>query len=649
MDGADRRADRWSARPGRRRTSPIWTTPAEAELAALQRVVTEVRRFRADQGLKPGQRVAARLERPDRRGLATHEPLIRSLVRLDEPGDGLRRHRDAGARRRGRGRAGHPRRDRRRRRAGPAGEGPGRGARRRLAQCQAKLGNPAFTDKAPASRGGKDPGKRLAAVAADLDRIAAALRRTLYADEPTTVAIERRRTPQVEAGAGRRAATPGWCSTWTRIEALLDLLGSPQRAYPAIHLTGTNGKTSTARMIDALLRAHGLRTGRYTSPHLDDGPRADQHRRRADRARSGSSRSTARSRRVAEFLDQRGAATAESLTYFDLTTAMALAAFADAPVDVAVVEVGLGGADDATNVLQALHLRASPRSGSTTPSGSARRSRRSPPPRPASSTVERRWSAPRSRRRRCAPILERCAEVGATARCWRGRRVRGTRPRAGRRRAACSALQGLGGVYDGPVPAAARRASGRRTPRSPWPRSRRSSAPATSPVRQLDPRAGAARASPRRQLAGPAGAGPQPRRRSCSTPRTTRTAWPPRWPHCAEEFAFSRLVAVVAVLADKDAAGMLELLEPVADAVVCTRNSSPRAMPVAELAKAAGDVFGPDRVRTAPQVEDAVELALTVAGDLSTGDKGAAAKTRSMVLVTGSVTTVAQARRMLVA
>ena len=54
----------------------------------------------------------------------------------------------------------------------------------------------------------------------------------------------------------------------SRIEALLDLLGTPQHAYPAIHLTGTNGKTSTARMIDSLLRAHGLRTGRYTSPHL---------------------------------------------------------------------------------------------------------------------------------------------------------------------------------------------------------------------------------------------------------------------------------------------------------------------------------------------------------------------------------------------
>src|SRR6201986_2411523 len=54
-----------------------------------------------------------------------------------------------------------------------------------------------------------------------------------------------------------------------RIEALLDLMGSPQRAYPSVHITGTNGKTSTARMIDGLLRAHGLHTGRYTSPHLE--------------------------------------------------------------------------------------------------------------------------------------------------------------------------------------------------------------------------------------------------------------------------------------------------------------------------------------------------------------------------------------------
>src|SRR5262245_7639172 len=100
-----------------------------------------------------------------------------------------------------------------------------------------------------------------------------------------------------------------------RIEELLDVLGSPQRAYPSIHITGTNGKTSTARMIDSLLRAHGLHTGRYTSPHLEtvrerislDGEAIDEERfvtvyREVDP--------------VAQLLDARND---EPLTYFDMT------------------------------------------------------------------------------------------------------------------------------------------------------------------------------------------------------------------------------------------------------------------------------------------------------------------------------------------
>ena len=63
---------------------------------------------------------------------------------------------------------------------------------------------------------------------------------------------------------------------WTGSGALVELLGDPQKAYPVVHLTGTNGKTSTARMVDALLREAGLRTGRFTSPHLESVPRADQ-------------------------------------------------------------------------------------------------------------------------------------------------------------------------------------------------------------------------------------------------------------------------------------------------------------------------------------------------------------------------------------
>src|SRR5690606_27751612 len=134
-----------------------------------------------------------------------------------------------------------------------------------------------------------------------------------------------------------------------RIEELLDTLGNPQHAYPSIHITGTNGKTSTARMIDSLLRAHGLRTGRYTSPHLEsvrerisiDGEPVDEERFVAAYREVGP---------VADLLDARRD---EPLTCFYVTPAMAFVAFADAPVDVAVVDVGLGGAEDSTNVLRA--------------------------------------------------------------------------------------------------------------------------------------------------------------------------------------------------------------------------------------------------------------------------------------------------------
>src|SRR4051794_16279150 len=112
----------------------------------------------------------------------------------------------------------------------------------------------------------------------------------------------------------------------SRIEALLDLLGSPQRAYPAIHLTGTNGKTSTARMIDALLRAHGLRVGRYTSPHLE----SVRERISIEGQPISEERFVDVYREVAPVASYVDAQVDESLTYFDLTTTLAFAAFADA-------------------------------------------------------------------------------------------------------------------------------------------------------------------------------------------------------------------------------------------------------------------------------------------------------------------------------
>src|SRR4051812_33155229 len=134
-----------------------------------------------------------------------------------------------------------------------------------------------------------------------------------------------------------------------RIVDLMDLLGSPQRSYPSIHITGTNGKTTTARMIDALLREFGVRTGRYTSPHLE----SVTERIALDGLPIDPARFVSTYDDIAPYLDLVDSRHQERMTFFEVLTGMAFAAFADAPVDVAVVEVGLGGRWDATNVIDA--------------------------------------------------------------------------------------------------------------------------------------------------------------------------------------------------------------------------------------------------------------------------------------------------------
>ena len=130
----------------------------------------------------------------------------------------------------------------------------------------------------------------------------------------------------------------------------VELLGDPQRAYPVVHVTGTNGKTSTSRMIESVLRAHGLRTGLLTSPHLvrlserivvDGEPIAD-----ADLVANWDD--------IQPYLGMVDAdltaAGERALTFFEALTVLAFASFADAPVDVVVLEVGMGGEWDSTNV-----------------------------------------------------------------------------------------------------------------------------------------------------------------------------------------------------------------------------------------------------------------------------------------------------------
>ncbi|MGQ5263834.1 bifunctional folylpolyglutamate synthase/dihydrofolate synthase [Micromonospora sp. ZYX-F-536] len=415
-----------------------------------------------------------------------------------------------------------------------------------------------------------------------------------------------------------------------RIESLLDLLGSPQRAYPAIHLTGTNGKTSTARMIDSLLRAFGLHTGRYTSPHLE----TIRERISLDGEPVSEERFAAVYREIRPLAELVDAGSDEPLTYFDMTTALAFATFADAPVDIAVVEVGLGGAEDATNVIQAgvcvitpIGLDHTEWLGDTLQDIALAKAGIIHPGATVISAAQEEEAA--------RPLLERCAEVGATI--AREGAEFGVLSRAIAVGGQVLTLQGLGGIYDDvfiPLHGA---------------HQAQNAAVALAAVeaflgagttRQLDieaVREGFAEASSPGRLERVRNA-PTVLLDGAHNPHgmaATVTA-------LQEEFAFSKLVAVVGVLADKDASSLLELLEPVVDLVVVTRNSSPRAMPTAELAELAAEIFGEERVEVAEEMPDAIEVAVALAEEDVPGELSGVG-----VLVTGSVVTVADARRLL--
>ncbi|MTA95964.1 MAG: dihydrofolate synthase, partial [Actinobacteria bacterium] len=132
-----------------------------------------------------------------------------------------------------------------------------------------------------------------------------------------------------------------------RIAMLLDYLGNPQETFRSIHLAGTNGKTSTSRMIDSLLRSFGIRTGRYTSPHLED----IRERISIDGELITPEFFIYTYEDIKPYIELVDARSEHPLSYFEVLTAMAYAAFADAPIDVGVIECGVGGAWDATNVI----------------------------------------------------------------------------------------------------------------------------------------------------------------------------------------------------------------------------------------------------------------------------------------------------------
>ncbi len=305
-----------------------------------------------------------------------------------------------------------------------------------------------------------------------------------------------------------------------------------------------------------------------------------------------------------------------AMSKFEVLTAMAFAAFADAPVDVAVVEVGLGGRWDATNVINAPvavitpigidHVEYLGDDIADIAGGEGRHHRQGraltvhrTPSRSSRGRCPRRWRC--CWRKRCAPTPRSPARI-PSSRCWAVRSPIGGQ---------VLQLQGLGGVYsdiflplhgEHQAHNAVRGAGGRRGVF----RRRRRSVSSTSTL--------SGPGSP--PSPAPAGwSGCAARQRCSSTPRTIRRVqprWRRRWP---SEFDFRFLVGVLSVMADKDVDGILAALEPVFDPVVVTHNGSPRALDVESLALAAQERFGPDRVVTAENLRDAIDIATALVDD----------------------------------
>ncbi|GAB2690958.1 bifunctional tetrahydrofolate synthase/dihydrofolate synthase [Nocardia thraciensis] len=446
----------------------------------------------------------------------------------------------------------------------------------------------------------------------------------------------------VEAELDRRWGETKIEPSLTRIATLMDLLGSPQHGYPAIHVAGTNGKTSVTRMIDALLSALHRRTGRFTSPHLQ----LATERIAVDNEPISPARYVEIYRELQPYLDmidqQSQAAGGPRLSKFEVLVAMAYAAFAEAPVDVAVVETGMGGAWDATNVINGqvavitpigldhtVYLGPDLASIAGEKAGIIKTAAEDPlvPRETVAIIAEQEPEAMEVLLRRTVETDAAVAREGAEFRLLSRRVAVGGQ---------VLEIQGLGGVYDEIfLPLHGEHQA-------------RNAVVALAAVeaffgagaqKQLDidaVRAGFATAiSP----------GRMERMRSAPTIFLDAAHNPAGARALAaaltDEFDFRKLVGVVAVLSDKDAAGILRALEPVFDEIVVTTNGSPRAMAVDDLADLAVQTFGDERVVTATTLADAVESAIAIAEEA--GESGEPVSGAGIV-ITGSVVTAGAAR-----
>jgi dihydrofolate synthase / folylpolyglutamate synthase len=437
----------------------------------------------------------------------------------------------------------------------------------------------------------------------------------------------------------------------TRISALMDLLGSPQLAYPSIHIAGTNGKTSVARMVDALVTALHQRTGRTTSPHLQSAV----ERIAIDGKPISPAQYVATYREIEPFVQmvdaQSQSGGGPAMSKFEVLTAMAFAAFADAPVDVAVVEVGLGGRWDATNVINAPVAVITPISvdhveylgddiGGIAGEKAGIITRASEAPNSSPDTV-----AVIARQVPAAMDVLLAQSVRADAAVAREDSEFAVLGRQVAIGGQLLQLQGLGGVYsDIYLPLHGEHQA-------------HNAVVALAAVeaffgagaqRQLD--VDAVRAG----FAAVRSPGRLERMRSAPTVFIDAAHNPAGAAALAQtlagEFDFQSLVGVISVMADKDTDGILAALEPVLDSVVVTHNGSPRALDVESLALAARERFGPDRVITTENLRDAIDVATalvdqTVSEAVVEGPDGeVAVLSGTGIVITGSVVTAGAAR-----
>jgi dihydrofolate synthase / folylpolyglutamate synthase len=439
----------------------------------------------------------------------------------------------------------------------------------------------------------------------------------------------RKRMREIEQAILRRTPEHDLEPSLDRIAAVMELLGDPQHAFPVIHVTGTNGKTSTTRMIEAMLREMGLSTGRFTSPHL--------HHIRERIALNGEpidmERFIASYDDVLPFIEMVDARSAvdggPQMTYFEVLVAVAYAAFADAPIDVAVVEVGMGGSWDATNVVNAKvavvtpialdherFLGPSVEEIATEKAGIFK----------AGSLVVSAVQEPE-----VAETLVAIARGVGTVPAFEGNEF-GIERREVAVGGQQLAIRGLGGEYDdlflplhGPhqghnaalALAAVEAFVGGGDHRLDVDLIRAGLARATSPGR-LE----VVRRSPTILVDAahnPAGA------------LALRAAM-------EDSFNFAKVVGVIAILEDKDATKILEILEPVLNDIVVSRTTSPRAIRPERLGQLASEIYGEGRVTIVDNLPDALDRAAEMADEGGFGGG---------VLATGSITTAAEIRMLL--